>query len=155
MDQAANKIVTDYKLNVVESRKESINGFPSVTMVSDQSSQNQQTGETTTIRIQTYLMQYNQIIYVFHGMSLLNDFNIYRPHFNASMRNFRRLTDQSKINVKPERIKIQTVRSDASLAQALKSFGTPQARLEELAVLNGMNQTDRVHKGMLIKTISK
>jgi hypothetical protein len=35
----------------------------------------------------------------------------------------------------------------------MTGFGTPESRLEELAILNGMNLTDQVEKGTLIKTV--
>jgi predicted Zn-dependent protease len=83
------------------------------------------------------------------------DFNNYGQYFVNTMRSFRQLTDQAKLNKKAERIRIKTVRQSSTLEQALKTLGMPDKRLEELAILNGMRSTDRVSQGSLIKVIDK
>ena len=45
--------------------------------------------------------------------------------------------------------------SREALEQALKAYGTTSDKLEELAILNGMQLNDQVTKGMLIKTLGK
>ena len=69
------------------------------------------------------------------------------------MEGFRQLTDQSKINRQPERIRIKTINTNVTLDQALRSNGVPANRLEEFAILNGMRLTDRITPGMMIKTV--
>nr|WP_290935083.1 hypothetical protein [Haliscomenobacter sp.] len=54
-----------------------------------------------------------------------------------------------------ERVKIKTVSRSATLAEALRSFGVPEKRLEEHAILNGMQQKETVTAGMLIKVVEK
>jgi predicted Zn-dependent protease len=71
------------------------------------------------------------------------------------MQSFRQLTDASKLNKEPERVRIKTVNQDATLEQALRGFGMPDRRLEELAILNGMQRSERLTKGMLIKVVSR
>jgi len=71
------------------------------------------------------------------------------------MTNFKQLTDQSKLNKQPERVRIKTVTQSTTLAQALQTLKMPSNRMEELAVLNGMQLNDRVEKGMLIKVIAQ
>ena len=71
------------------------------------------------------------------------------------MRNFRKLTDPNKINVKPELIRIKTVKNNSTLSNALRYFNVPSNRLEELAVLNGMQVNEQVKKGTLIKVVEK
>jgi len=65
------------------------------------------------------------------------------------------LTDQSKINVKPERIAIKTVPSNMTLQKALQTFKIPAKRFNEFAILNGMNINAPVKQGMLIKVVTK
>ena len=67
----------------------------------------------------------------------------------------RELTDPARINVYPERVSIKSVSRTATLADALKSFGVTDKRLEEHAILNGMQQKDQVTAGMLIKVVEK
>ncbi len=70
------------------------------------------------------------------------------------MEGFRQLTDQSKINKQPERIRIKTVNKNITLEQALRNYSVPANRLNELSILNGMKLTDIVTSGMMIKIIS-
>jgi predicted Zn-dependent protease len=67
------------------------------------------------------------------------------------MQSFRPLTDAAKLNKKPDRVRIKTVRENSTLEQVLRGFNVPDRRVEEMAILNGMKRTDRVTQGMLIK----
>ena len=42
-----------------------------------------------------------------------------------------------------------------TLAQFFRQYNIPEARLEELAILNGMKLTDNIVKGSLIKIIAE
>jgi predicted Zn-dependent protease len=95
------------------------------------------------------------LIYRFYGLASAVDFNTYNLTFQNTFKNFRQLTDLSKINVFPERVRIKTVNRTTTLAEALRGFGTPEKRLEELSILNGMQQKDQVTPGMLIKVVEK
>jgi predicted Zn-dependent protease len=105
------------------------------------------------LRTLSYLIQYGDAIYLMLGVSNLANFNNYSQYFSNSMQSFRQLTDAAKLNKKPERVRIKTVKQSATLDQALRSFNAPTAKLEELAILNGMKLTDRVTAGMLIKVV--
>jgi len=103
----------------------------------------------------TYLIRYGSYIYIFHGVSTSTDFSRFNSTFQRIFESFNKLTDQSKINVKAEKIKIYTVKTNQTLRQALTAAGMPTARLNELALVNGMQLTDQVKAGMLIKTVTK
>ena len=149
--QAAEAFVQQYQLQVKESRELSVNGLPAMAIVADQ--RNQQTG--AVIRTMSYFIQHGGNIYLILGASGLNDFNNYSAAFNSTMQNFRTLTDASKINKKPQRIRIKTVAANTTLEQALRSFNMPTAKMQELSILNGMNLNQQVTKGMLIKVIGE
>ena len=87
------------------------------------------------------------------GISTAQNFNKFTSTFTKTMKNFAPLTDASKLNVAPEQIDIRKVGQTATLSQVLKGFGMANDRLEELAVLNGMELNEEVKKGMLIKTV--
>lgn len=87
------------------------------------------------------------------GATSVNDFNNYSQYFTQTMKNFRELKDPAKLNKLPERIRIKSVRQSGTLQQTLQNYNVQAKRLEELAVLNGMNLTDRVAQGSLIKVI--
>lgn len=152
LQEAASAVMNQYKLTVVESRNTTINGLPALYVLADQ--QPQQQGQPL-IRTLSHFIQHNNNIYLLLGASLAADFNNYAQTFNYSMQGFRTLTDPAKINKKPERVRIRTVNSSTSLSQALKQYGMPDGRLEELAILNGMKLTDQVTSGMMIKIITE
>ena len=100
-----------------------------------------------------YFIQYGDNIYNFIGASSQADFNAYTQLFQSTMGSFQELTDQSKINRQPERVRVKTVASNGTLSQAFSALRVDQKRMEELAILNGMTLNDPVEKGMLIKVI--
>jgi len=149
LEAAAEGILKNYQLTLVESRKGNVNGQSIIAMVADQPSEEQ------SIRTLIYVIQNGKNNYAMIGVTLLPLFDNYTSTFKGSMESFRTLTDQGKINKQPERIRIKTVQQDGTLAQALKHYGTSDKRMEEISILNGMSATDKVDKGMLIKTIDQ
>lgn len=149
IEAAAQTIVEQYQLKVVDSGKDNVNGMPAVVVVGDQVNQQGQTGA----RVLLYVIQHGQNMYAFLGASSVADFNGYGPLFKNTMTGFRQLDDPDKINRQAKRIRIKTVGQNSTLAQAFSSFNVNQKQLEELAVLNGMMLNDRVEKGTLIKVI--
>ena len=103
----------------------------------------------------SYFIQFGDAVYAFHGLSKYETFPSYMPTFDASMRSFQTLSDPTKINVQPDRVRIKTVAQTGTLESALRSFNMSTAQLKELAILNGMELTDQVQKGMLIKVLGK
>lgn len=149
LEEAGQALLENYGLTVVESRRDEVNGLPALMIVADQASQSGQAG----VRTLTYLIQYGQNIYAIIGASTPADFDGYVRVFQGSMGSFGELRDQSKINRKPERIRVVEVARNGSLAQTLKRFNIPETRMNELATLNGMTLEDQVAKGRLIKLI--
>lgn len=106
-------------------------------------------------RVQTVLIQYNGLIYRFHGVALNTDFGNYEAAFSTTMRGFKILTDASKINVQADHVRLRTVLFDATLNDALRAFGVAESKYKELSILNGLALTDRVSSGTMIKVIGK
>lgn len=146
LQEAATTALQQYQLQVIGSRETTVNGLPALVVEAQQ--QQQQGGVLRTL---SYFIQYGGNIYHLIGVSMAADYNNYTNYFLTTMQNFRTLTDAAKLNKKPERIRLRTVNAAATLEQVLRGFNTPQARLNELAILNGMNLTDRVPQGTLIK----
>jgi predicted Zn-dependent protease len=155
LQAAANAAMQKYSLRVIESRETSVNGLSALIVVADQQAQQQQQQQQQggTIRTLSYFIQQGNTIYHMIGVSSVADFNNYSQFFSNSMQSFRQLTDQSKLNKQPERVRIKTVRQGTTLEAALRSFGAPDRRLEEFAILNGMRRTDRVEAGTMVKVI--
>jgi predicted Zn-dependent protease len=152
LQEAVNTIIQQYKLTTVESRNITVNGLQAIYLVADQ--QPQQQGQPT-LRTLSYIIQYNGSIYHLIGVSAITDFNNYVASFNNTMQAFRPLTDPVKLNKKPERIRIRTVGSSITLSQFLAQQKVPGARLEEHAILNGMQLTDNLTAGTLVKIIAE
>ena len=153
--EAAKNFVEKNKLQGVSQQNSTVNGLPAIVQVVDQVAAAQQGQAAQTVRIATTYIDYNGAIYMIYGVADIKDFATHESTFGNTMKSFRVLTDKSKLNVKPERIKVQTVYSEATLSEILKGFGTPEKRLKELSIVNGMMLTDRVARGTLIKTIAK
>ena len=155
LQEAANSFVQQNNMQVLESKQLTVNGLPAIALIADpKQAQNQQQQQQQPIRVLSYFIQYGNAIYVILGVSSVVDFNQYIPYFTNTMEGFRQLNDQSKINKKPERIRIKTVNSNITLEQALRYYSvTDNKRLQELSILNGMQLTDRLTPGMMIKTI--
>ncbi len=111
--------------------------------------------DPNSLRILSYFIQYDGLIYSFHGISKLPDFAAHTSEFTYTMKNFRKLTDTDKLNVKPERISIKSAPKSGNLSSVLTSLGVEETDKEELALLNGLELENYVGKGTLIKVIEK
>ena len=152
LQAASDSVLRQYRLSLVERRNVTINGLPAIYMIADQQPQQQ---NQPALRTQSTLIQLENNIYHLLGVSTINDFNNYVGSFNLSMQGFRTLTDPSILNKRPDRIRLRTATSTMPLSQFLRQQNVPDSRLEEFAILNGMNLTDNVSNGMLIKVIGQ
>lgn len=161
LEAAAQATNEQYKFKTISSRNTTVNGFQAIEMVSEmvqeqQQQQQQQGQQQPKVQAQTYLILYNNLIYRFIGLSYAQDFATYQNSFLSTMRNFRSLHDPNKLNRQPERIDVQPVKVDNStLAEVFRSYGLDTKRHEEFAVLNDMQLTDRLPRGMLIKVLER
>lgn len=154
LQEARDKVIKDNGLQVIESSSIQVNGLPAIALLSDLVQQNQQGGQQSApLRVLTYLIQYNNLIYKFHGLSTQADFNTYFTNFQTTMRSFRALTDTAKLNRKPTTIKIKEAAKTATLQQHLVDAGMPQSRFNEIAVLNGMELNSTIEAGTLFKVL--
>lgn len=154
---AASEFVQQNNVQLVSNNAQRINGLDAYAIFGDVVPQAQE-GQTTQqqsqpIRVLAAFIEMDGNIYQLMGLSLKTDFNTYQRDFEFSISNFKRVTDASKLNRQPERIRIYTVPNSTTLQGALQSAGMPSDRHEELAILNGMNLTDRLPSGTLIKVI--
>ncbi len=151
LEEAAQSTMQQLQLNITESKRTTVNGMPAFAVISGHSSQDQSTGQQNSLRVMSYFIDDQGTYYVFHGLSADADFTRFANAFETTMTGFNKLTDTSKLNVSPERIRIREVQREGTLAEALRSFGVPQDRMEEFAFLNNMELDDRVSAGTLVK----
>ncbi|MBE0653674.1 MAG: peptidase M48, partial [Bacteroidales bacterium] len=103
----------------------------------------------------SYFINYENTFFVFHGVSSEADYAAYDDLFKTTMSNFARLSDPSKLNKQPDKIFVKEVQRAGSLADALKYYGVGQDKMNELALLNNLELTDRVEAGRMIKVLGK
>ena len=152
LQAAANAAVQQYKLQVLESRETSVNGLPALYVVADQPAQQQGAAGVRTL---SYFIQQGGSIYHILGVSSQADFQGYSSTFSNTAQSFRQLTDASKLNRQPDRVRIKSVRQTGTFEQALRNYNIAPARFEEMGILNGMRLTDNVTQGMLIKVVER
>ncbi len=154
LNDAQSSIITNFKLTVVEQSTQRINGLNALSMISTQTTQGQN-GQSQSIRIYTTLIEHGGLIYVFHGMSSPEDFRNYFTTFKRSINSFAKLTDQSKINKQPDVLKIVTIPSDMTHAEAMRRFNMNTSQSQQLEILNGMRSDTPLKAGSLLKTLAK
>jgi len=151
---ASQKAITDLKLSGIESKNVQVNGANAVEVISQQSSETQ-SGTQQVIKLCSYFIEKGGKVFAFHGIAADADFSKYRPSFESTMKGFSTLTDASKLNVKPDRIRIKTVQKTSTLSDAFAYFGVPKDQYKQLALLNNMDLNQQLTRGKLIKVILK
>ncbi|WP_439582485.1 M48 family metalloprotease [Dyadobacter bucti] len=159
LDEAAQAVIKNYSLQVAENNKTTINGNPAIVMVSTQVAQTQSgqaaAATANSIQVATWLIQYGGNIYAIHGVATAANFAANIGQFKSIAQGFKAVTDGSILNRQPDRIRIKSVQKDGTLKDALKDNGQADGKLADLAIINGMDLSAKVTKGMLIKTLGK
>lgn len=149
--EAAQNFVQAAQLQVTDSRELTINGLPAFAVSGVQMQQDQSGKSVPAVQAIIYFIRYNELVYQLAGASAPADFNQYSQLFTLHLTSFRQLTDPAKINVKPERLQIVSNTKQQTLQQLLQSKSITAGRFEEMAILNGMNLTDVIAAGTLLK----
>jgi len=153
LDEAGNAMLQKNNLQLVDSRQLSVNGLSALALIADTRQDPQQQQQRAPLRTLSYLISYDGNIYHMLGVSAVSTFNNYNGFFTNAMQSFKVLTDASKLNKKPERVRIKAVAANSTFEQVMRYFKMPDARIEELGILNGMQKNTALAKGSLIKVI--
>ena len=151
LEQAAQNTIEQLKLTVRDSRRTTVNGFPAIIILAEQAGQDQSTGQQTVTSVMSGFIDYNGTYYAFHGVSRNVDFAAHAPYFEMVIGSFARLTDQTRLNIQPTRLRVVTARTTGTLADVFRSNNVPQDKYEEFALLNNMELNTPVSAGTLIK----
>ena len=151
LDEAAQALAKAVGLESPNAQRTTVNGFPAVVMQGDQAAQQGQAGA----RVLAHVIQDGSNYYGVVGLTSPDAFANYSGTFSGVAQGFARLTDPSKLNRQSEKIRIKTATGTQTLDQALTAAGVPAQRHEELAILNGMQRTDRLSRGMLYKVVGR
>lgn len=152
---AADSALLQLGVTVQERQNVTVNGLPAIATVSVQTGQDQSTGQQVSNQLLSYFYNLNGSFFVLHGLSTSQNFSKLFPVMQASMSSFARLTDASKINVKPDYLRVKKVAKAGTVAETFKALGVPADKYKEVAFLNNMELTDRLAAGQMIKIVSK
>jgi len=146
---AATNFINQSKATVISSESATVNGMTAHKVVSDIAA------EQGTLRVLSYFIKKGGNVFVFHGFTAQASFNQYQATFQSTMSGFGNLTDQSKLNVKADRLIVKNVPQSMSLEQALQSFGVSADKMNETALINGTDLSQTVSANMLIKYVER
>ncbi|VBB47484.1 putative Zn-dependent protease [uncultured Desulfatiglans sp.] len=146
---AAGAFVSQSGAQVVDSGEETVNGLRAVRLVSQVRTSQGVLGVLSTF------IQKDGKIFEFQGFCAAGSFSSYSPVFRQAVGGFQALRDSTRINVRPDRIRIVKAPSSGTLGQVLRTLGAPQDKVEEWALLNGGSVNTPVEKGALVKVIRK
>jgi len=155
LQSAVDSTLAQYQLQLQRSEKRTVNGMPAVVTLSKQVNKDESTGATSTNLVMSYFIEYGSVYYVFHSVSTEADFQNYVGAMESTMKTFAKLTDASKLNVKPQKVHVVKVQRPGTLASVFTSFGVPQDKMNEYALLNDLELTDQVQAGKLIKIVGE
>jgi len=155
LQTAADNTLQQLGLTLLETKNTTVNGMQAKAIVSRQVNEDQSTGQQSSNLVLSYFIQYSPYIYVFHGVSAESDFNTYFNMMESSMKTFARLTDPSKLNIKPTKLLVKKSPRTGTLASILSYYGVPQTKQEEVAFLNNMELNSTVQAGKLVKVLGQ
>ncbi len=147
--EAAREFITKTGAYVIRSDGIQVNGLPSQRVISEVRTQK------AVYRLMSYFIEKEKNVFVFHGLTSIERFQNYGPLFENTMRQFRELSDPKRIHVKPDRIRIRSAKATDTLENVLRSFGVPNEKLREMALLNGKNLDQVIPANTLIKVVEK
>jgi predicted Zn-dependent protease len=147
--EAASVFITNSGARVIKSDAIQINGFPSQRVISEIQSQQK------VVKVMSSFVEKDGIVFIFHGITSLHSYPRYEASFHHTMRQFKNLTDPKRIHVKPDRIRVHTVRISDTLGNTLRSFGVSEEKLKEMALLNGREVNEVIPANTLIKVVEK
>jgi predicted Zn-dependent protease len=149
-DAALKESLEDNDLILVKDKKRRINGFQA--MEADLTQKTPNSGaEPLTIKLT--LIQDGEKMFRFLAIAQGKEVSAFFTAMDKTVNGFSRLNDSEKLNRKVELIQIVNVKRSGSLSDVLAEFKMPVSRHKELAVLNGMELTDKVSNNMLIKIV--
>ena len=147
--EVAKKFVAQTKAQVIKSNAIRVNHLSSQRLVSDVRT------EKGAIRVMSYFIEKDKKIFTFQGLASAEKFRNVEALFEKTMSQFKELSDPSRINVKPDQIRIRSTKTSDTLGNTLRSLGVPNDQLEQVALLNGRQLNDRVPANTLIKVVEK
>jgi predicted Zn-dependent protease len=148
--QVAATLAQSAKAVVVQSAVERVNGFDgyvAVLRVTDEA------GNAQDVQAGFLQREPGGAIYQFIGMAKPAAFAAVRPTFLHSIRSLQTLTDRAALDIAPNRVKVETVRTPATLQQmADKAAGSPVS-IATVALVNNLQAGSTLPVGFRVKLV--
>ncbi|MEJ2005211.1 MAG: M48 family metalloprotease, partial [Cyclobacteriaceae bacterium] len=148
-DRVTQMLSEQFEMEIVDYTDKQINGLPA-RMLSIQIQ-----AEDQVIPGLVHMIKYDNNTYVFLSLAAESDFARYRDNFIRTAEGFRELDDSGILNIQPDRLSVRKAAVSGTLRQILSSQGVSQLRMEEHAIINGMNLDDMLAEGTFYKVIVK
>lgn len=143
--EAAQRLASTQGLRVTDTKSVRVNGQTAVAVAGQGNTQQGAVG------LLNYFIEYGGRVYSFSGMTSASRLNSYTDEFQRAMLGFDRLTDPSKINVRPSRLAVVTVDRPAPFASFVPTSIMSGMSAEELAILNQVQLNQTLPAGTKIK----
>ena len=111
--------------------------------------------QSAIIDYEATFISYGGNIYNFTALAAAQRASRYATTLARSAQSFSELTDPNFLNREPERVVVKRVSGNTTLQAFLQQAGTPSDRLQEMAILNGMDLGTSLAAGSMIKTVSR
>jgi len=147
--EAAEVFMTNSGAHVIRSDAIQVNGLPSQRVIAEIQTQQK------VFKVVSSFVEKDGMVFVFHGVTYPQSYPKYEATFDHTMRQFKTLSDPKRIHVKPDRIRVRTTRTSDTLGNTLRSFGVPDEKLKEMALLNGGDVNQGIPANTLIKVVEK
>lgn len=145
---AATAFQSGNNVQISSSTAVTVNGRKGVKAIGQMQGQNQ------TLGIVSYYIPMDGKVFTFHGLSASTDHGGFLAVFESSAMGFDNIKDASKIKVTPKKIEVRIVTTNTTFKDALNKFGVPEDKLNELAIINGVGETDVISAGSRIKIVA-
>jgi predicted Zn-dependent protease len=147
--EAAQVFTTNSGAQVIRSDAIQVNGLPSQRVISEIQTQQK------AFKVMSSFVEKDGMVFILHGVTYRSSYPKYEATFDRTMKQFKALSDPKRIHVKPDRIRIRATRTSDTIGNALRTFGVPDEKLKEMALLNGRDLNQMIPSNTLIKVVEK
>lgn len=143
--QAATSFAQQEGLQVLDTGASRIGGYPAAFVVADANT------EQGVLRLRSTFIEYGGNVYYFLGYAAQQNFDTYDARFRQTMQGFSNLTDRSKLNVEPSRLRLVEASQSAPFRQLIPSNLPEQFSATELAIVNQVGLDETIERGRILK----
>ncbi len=143
--QAATEFGQQEGVQVRDSGSQRVNGHQSSYVVADA------TTEQGVLRLRATFIEFGGSVYYFLGYTAQANFDTFDNRFRETMQGFDDLTDRSKLNVEPSRLRLVRASRTATFRELVPSNLPEQFSATDLAIINQVELDDTIQRGRTLK----